>query len=59
MRWAGHVACMGHERNRYRTFCEKMEMIKLVTRRRRWENNIKTEDGKQNGGGWTDTYLSI
>jgi hypothetical protein len=42
MRWAGHVACMGQERNVYRVLVGKPEGNRLLERpRQRWEGGIK------------------
>jgi hypothetical protein len=42
MRWAGHVACMGDERNAYGILVGKAEVEKPLERSRfRWEEDIK------------------
>jgi hypothetical protein len=44
MRWAGHVARMGEERNAYRILVGKPEGNKLLGRPiRRWVDNIKMD----------------
>jgi len=44
MRWAGHVACMGEEREVYRVLVGKPERKRPLGRpRRRWVNNIRTD----------------
>jgi hypothetical protein len=44
MRWAGHVARMGEERNVYRVLVEKPEGKRPLERpRRRWEDGIKID----------------
>jgi hypothetical protein len=44
MRWAGHVARMGEERNVYRLLVKKPEVKRPLGRpRRRWMNNIKMD----------------
>jgi hypothetical protein len=44
MRWAGHVARMGENRNVYRLFVRKPEGKRpLGTPRRRWMDNIKMD----------------
>jgi hypothetical protein len=44
MRWKGHVACMRHMRNTYKTLAGKPEGTKPRERPRcRWENVIKIE----------------
>jgi hypothetical protein len=41
MRWVGHVACMGEERNVYRTLMRKPEEKRPLGRpRHRWEDGI-------------------
>jgi hypothetical protein len=43
MRWEGHVARMGEERNVYRVFMGKPERKRPLGRpRRRWEDRIRT-----------------
>jgi hypothetical protein len=40
MRWAGHVACMGEERNVYKVLVEKPEGKRPLERpRHRWDQN--------------------
>jgi hypothetical protein len=44
MRWAGHVALMGEERNVYNVLEEKPEGKRPLGRpRRRWENGIRMD----------------
>jgi hypothetical protein len=44
MRWAGHVARMGEERNVYRALMGKLEgKIPLGRPRRRWEDGIRMD----------------
>jgi hypothetical protein len=44
MKWAGHVTCMGAERNAYRILVRKAEGRRLLGRpRHRWDNNIKMD----------------
>jgi len=44
MRWSGHVACMVERRGVDRVLVEKREVKRpLGRRRRRWEDNIKTD----------------
>jgi hypothetical protein len=44
MRWAGHVARMGHRRGVYRVLVRKPEGNRPHGRsRRRWENDIKMD----------------
>jgi hypothetical protein len=44
MRWEGHVACMGEERDAYRIFVGKPEGKRpLGTPRHRWEDNMKMD----------------
>ena len=44
MRWAGHVARMGEEREVYRVLVGKPEGKRLLERpRRRWVDNIRTD----------------
>jgi hypothetical protein len=44
MRWAGHVARMGEERNAFRIFVGKPEGRRPLGRpRRRWVDNIKMD----------------
>jgi hypothetical protein len=52
MRWAGHVARIGEERNAYRILVGKPEGRRPLGRpRRRWVGNIKMDLG---GIGWVD-----
>jgi hypothetical protein len=57
MRWAGHVARMGEDKNVYRMLVGKPEGKRSLGRpRRRWKNNIKM-DLQEVGGGcgdWTE-----
>jgi hypothetical protein len=44
MRWAGHVARMGEERNAYRLLVGKLEGTRPLGRpKRRWLNNIRMD----------------
>jgi hypothetical protein len=44
MRWTGHVARIGEKRNAYRILVVEPEGKRpLVTRRRRWVDNIKID----------------
>jgi hypothetical protein len=44
MRWAGHVACMGEERNVYKVLVGKPEGNRPLGRpRRRWEDGIRVD----------------
>jgi hypothetical protein len=44
MKWVGHVACIGEERNVYRVLVGKPEGKRLLGRlRRRWEDGIRME----------------
>jgi hypothetical protein len=44
MRWVGHVACMGEERNVYRVLMEKPEGKRPLGRQRhRWEDGIRMD----------------
>jgi hypothetical protein len=44
MRWAGHVALMGEEREEYRVLVEKPERKRPMGRpRRRWVDNIRMD----------------
>jgi hypothetical protein len=44
MRWAGHVACMGEERNVYRVLTGKPEGKRSLGRpRSRWEDGIRID----------------
>jgi hypothetical protein len=50
MRWAGHVASMGHKRNAYRILVGKPEGNRSLGRqRRKWVDNIKMD---LRGIGW-------
>jgi hypothetical protein len=54
MRWAGHVARMGEERNVYRVLMGKPERKRSLGRpRRRWENGIRM-DLRETGWGSVD-----
>jgi hypothetical protein len=54
MRWAGHVARMGEERNAYGILLGKPEgKIPLGRPRRRWEDNIK-KDLREGDMDWID-----
>jgi hypothetical protein len=54
MRWAGHVARMGEERNVYRVLMGKPEGKRSLGRpRRRWEDGI-TMDLRETGWGSVD-----
>jgi hypothetical protein len=54
MRWAGHVARMGEGRGVHRVLVGKPQRRRpLEKRRRRWEDNIKT-DLQEVGGGCGD-----
>ena len=54
MRWAGHVAHMGEDRDVQRVLVGKPEGNRLLGRpRRRWEDNIKM-DLQEVGGGRGD-----
>jgi hypothetical protein len=61
MRWAGHVARMGEERNVYRVLVGKPEGKRPLERpRRRWEDGIKTDLRKTGWGVWSGfTWLRI
>jgi hypothetical protein len=55
MRWAGHVACMGEEREVYKVLMEKLKGKRPLGRLRcRWENGIRMNLGRLawGGGGW-------
>jgi hypothetical protein len=57
MRWAGHVARIGAERNAYRTLVRKPEGKRPLGRpRHRWMDNIKIYLRETGWGGmdWTD-----
>jgi len=52
MRWAGHVARMGEERDVHRVLVRKPEGKRPLGRpRRRWEDNIKMDLREVGGGG--------
>jgi hypothetical protein len=52
MRWAGHVARMGEDRNVYRVLVGKPEGKRPLGRpRRRWEDGIKMDVGEIGWGG--------
>ena len=54
MRWAGHVARMGEEREAYRFLVEKPEVKRPLGRpRRRWVDNIRM-DLQELGCGYVD-----
>jgi hypothetical protein len=56
MRWAGHVARMGEERNVYRVLVGKSEGKKPLERpRHRWEDGIKWTLGRLVGGCGVDS----
>ena len=51
MRWAGHVACMGEDRELHRVLVGKPEGKRQLGRpRRRWEDNIKMDIQEVGGG---------
>jgi hypothetical protein len=51
MRWAGHVVCMGEKRGAYRILVGRPEGRRSRGRPRlRWEDNIKMDLQKFNGG---------
>jgi hypothetical protein len=53
MRWEGHVARMGEGRSVYSVLVERPERKRPLGRhRRRWEDNIKTEDTDRWGRNW-------
>jgi hypothetical protein len=57
MRWAGHVACMGEERNAYRILVRKPEGRRPLGRPRcRWVDNIKMDlrETGWDGVDWVD-----
>jgi hypothetical protein len=57
MRWAGHVARMGEERNVYRVLIGKPEGKRPLRRpRRRWENGIRMD--RREIGWWSDNGSS-
>jgi hypothetical protein len=44
MKWAGHVACIGHKRKACRIMVGKLEEMRPLGRPRwRWEDNIKLD----------------
>ena len=54
MRWSGHVACMGEEREVYRVLVGKPEEKRPLGRtRRRWVNNIRMDLQEVDVGTWT------
>ena len=54
MKWAGHVACMGEEREVYRVLLGKLEGRRPLRRpRRRWVDNIRM-DLQEVGYGYMD-----
>jgi hypothetical protein len=54
MRWAGHVARMGKERNVYRVLVGKPEGKRpLGSPRRRWEDGIKMDLRETGWGVWS------
>jgi hypothetical protein len=54
MRWAGHVARMGENRNTYRLLVGKKEGKRPLGRpRRRWVDNIRMDLGEVDGVMWT------
>jgi hypothetical protein len=54
MRWAGHVARMGDERNVYRVLVGKPEGKRPLERpRRRWEDGIKMDLREIGWGVWS------
>jgi hypothetical protein len=53
MRWAGHVALIGEERNAHRILVGNPEEKRLLERpRRKWEDNIRI-DLRKDGVVWT------
>jgi hypothetical protein len=59
MRWAGHVARMGEERNLYKVLVGKPEGKRPVGRpRRRWEAGIRM-DIREIGLGWCGLYSTV
>jgi hypothetical protein len=53
MRWAGHVARMGEDRDVHRVLVRMSEKKRPLGRpRRRWEDNIKMDLQKVGGGSW-------
>jgi hypothetical protein len=60
MRWAGHVALMGENRNAYRILVGSPEEKRPLERpRRRWVDNIKMElrERGRDGMDWIDLAL--
>ena len=54
MRWAGHVACMGEEREAYRVLLGKPEGRRPLGRpRHRWVDNIRMISRRLDVGIWT------
>ena len=54
MRWAGHVARMGEEREVYRVLVGKPEGSRPLGRPRcRWVDNIRTDSMRWDVGIWT------
>jgi hypothetical protein len=54
LRWAGHVARMGEERDAYRILEGRPEGRRPLGRpRRRWEDNIKIDLQEVESGTWT------
>jgi hypothetical protein len=51
MRWAGHVACMGENRNAYRLLAKPEGKRALGRPIRRWVDNIRMDLGEL---GWGD-----
>jgi hypothetical protein len=53
MRWAGHVARMGEERNVYKVLMGKLEGKRPLGRpRRRWEDGIRMDLREIGWGDW-------
>jgi hypothetical protein len=61
MRWVGHVARVGKERNVYRVLVGKPEGKRSLEKpRRRWEDGIKMDLREIGWGGWSGfTWLRI
>jgi hypothetical protein len=58
MRWAGHVARMGKERNVYRVLMGKPEGKRpLVRPRRRWEDGIRMD--LREIGWWSVDWIQL
>jgi hypothetical protein len=54
MRWAGHVACMGQEREEYKVLVGKSEGKRRLGRpRHRWEDGISMDLGEIGWGVWS------